>query len=379
MEALRDTAIRAAIEAGKAILEIYHSGDFDVTVKGDDSPLTRADIASHEVIVRHLDPLGIPVLSEEGRDMPYEERSGWSELWIVDPIDGTKEFIKRNGEFTVNIALARDGVPVLGVIYVPVTGELYVGVEGEGACKAPMSSGRMVGSPARAAVRRSPRRDGGAITRGRVGRGPRPRGSVGRGPRARPPVLRQPPRLGWGPRVLGAVVAPDEVEPSEAHVVGRDGGDVDAQVALEREVLGGFAYQPNEVVLHTDTSIMPRRRRAWASWNYHLTEPASELPTVTYWMNLLQGLEAQEEYLVTLNRSADIDPARVVASFVYDHPVYSMASVRSQERHAEIDGVNGVHFCGAYWRYGFHEDGLQSGLTAARRVEERAGMEAALA
>ena len=148
---------------------------------------------------------------------------------------------------------------------------------------------------------------------------------------------------------------------------------------LEREVLGGFAYQPNEVVLHTDTSIMPRRRRAWASWNYHLTEPASELPTVTYWMNLLQGLDAQEEYLVTLNRSADIDPARVVASFVYDHPVYSMASVRSQERHAEIDGVNGVHFCGAYWRYGFHEDGLQSGLTAARRVEERAGMEAALA
>ena len=148
---------------------------------------------------------------------------------------------------------------------------------------------------------------------------------------------------------------------------------------LEREVLGGFAYQPNEVVLHTDTSIMPRRRRAWASWNYHLTEPASELPTVTYWMNLLQVLDAQEEYLVTLNRSADIDPARVVASFVYDHPVYSMASVRSQERHAEIDGVNGVHFCGAYWRYGFHEDGLQSGLTAARRVEERAGMEAALA
>ena len=132
MTDLRDAAILAAIEAGKAILEIYYSGDFDVTVKGDDSPLTRADIASHEVIMRHLEPLGIPVLSEEGRDMPYSERSGWSELWIVDPIDGTKEFIKRNGKFTVNIALARDGVPVLGVIYVPVTGELYVGVEGEG-------------------------------------------------------------------------------------------------------------------------------------------------------------------------------------------------------------------------------------------------------
>ena len=136
MNALRDTAIEAAIEAGKAILEIYHSGDFDVTVKGDDSPLTRADLASHEVIMRHLEPMGIPVLSEEGRDMPFSERSGWSELWIVDPIDGTKEFIKRNGEFTVNIALARNGAPVLGVIYVPVTGELYVGVQGEGACKA---------------------------------------------------------------------------------------------------------------------------------------------------------------------------------------------------------------------------------------------------
>lgn len=136
MQSLRNKAIEAAVEAGRAILEIYHSGDFDVTVKGDDSPLTRADVASHEVIMKYLANTGIPVLSEEGRDMPYSERSGWSELWIVDPIDGTKEFIKRNGEFTVNIALAREGVPVLGVIYVPVTGELYVGVEGEGALKA---------------------------------------------------------------------------------------------------------------------------------------------------------------------------------------------------------------------------------------------------
>ena len=135
-QALRDTAIEAAIEAGKAILEIYHSGDFDVTVKGDDSPLTRADLGSHEVIMRHLEPTGIPVLSEEARDMPFSERAGWAELWIVDPIYGTKEFIKRNCEFTVNIALAREGVPVLGVIYVPVTGELYVGVEGKGAVKA---------------------------------------------------------------------------------------------------------------------------------------------------------------------------------------------------------------------------------------------------
>jgi len=136
MQAYRNTAVNAAIEAGQAILEIYHSGDFDVTVKGDDSPLTRADVASHDVIMRHLIPTGIPVLSEEGRDIPFQERGEWRELWVVDPIDGTKEFIKRNGEFTVNIALVRDGAPVLGVIYVPVSGELYVGTAGEGAVKA---------------------------------------------------------------------------------------------------------------------------------------------------------------------------------------------------------------------------------------------------
>lgn len=136
MQAHRDIAVTAAFEAGQAILEIYHSGDFDVTTKGDDSPLTRADVASHEVIMHHLIPTGIPVLSEEGREMPYDERSEWRELWVVDPIDGTKEFIKRNGEFTVNIALVRDGLPVLGVIYVPVSGELYVGVSDQGAVKA---------------------------------------------------------------------------------------------------------------------------------------------------------------------------------------------------------------------------------------------------
>ena len=110
-------ALKAALEAGEAILEIYHSGDFDVTVKGDDSPLTRADLAAHEVIVSHLEGTNIPILSEEGRGIPFDERKDWKQLWIVDPIDGTKEFIKRNGEFTVNIALVEEGVPVLGVIF----------------------------------------------------------------------------------------------------------------------------------------------------------------------------------------------------------------------------------------------------------------------
>ena len=129
-------ALKAVLEAGEAILEIYLSGDFDITIKGDDSPLTRADLASHEVIISHLEHTGIPILSEEGRGIPFVERKDWKQLWIVDPIDGTKEFIKRTGEFTVNIALVEEGVPVLGVILVPATGELYYSDQETGAFKA---------------------------------------------------------------------------------------------------------------------------------------------------------------------------------------------------------------------------------------------------
>ena len=129
------TAITAALQAGKAILEIYHSGAFDIEIKGDNSPLTRADTASHNVIMSYLEPTDIPVLSEEGRDISYQERKDWKQLWIVDPIDGTKEFIKRNGEFTVNIALIENQKPIIGVIYVPVTGELYFSRKELGAFK----------------------------------------------------------------------------------------------------------------------------------------------------------------------------------------------------------------------------------------------------
>jgi 3'(2'), 5'-bisphosphate nucleotidase len=129
------TAITAALEAGKAILEIYYSGEFDIEIKGDNSPLTRADTASHNVIMSYLTKTDIPVLSEEGRDIPYQERKAWKQLWIVDPIDGTKEFIKRNGEFTVNIALIDDQKPIIGVIFVPVTGELYFSSKELGAFK----------------------------------------------------------------------------------------------------------------------------------------------------------------------------------------------------------------------------------------------------
>ena len=106
-------ALEAAVEAGQAIMKIYEKEDFGVELKSDASPLTLADRAAHQVILKHLKTSGIPVLSEEGKHLPFEQRKQWHELWIVDPVDGTKEFIKRNGEFTVNIALVRDGKAVL--------------------------------------------------------------------------------------------------------------------------------------------------------------------------------------------------------------------------------------------------------------------------
>lgn len=120
-------AIRAALRAGKVILEIYNDplADFEIEKKADHSPLTIADKKAHLSILSFLTATDIPVLSEEGRTIPFEERKKWKELWIIDPLDGTKEFIKRNGEFTVNIALINGQVPVLGVIYAPVKKELY--------------------------------------------------------------------------------------------------------------------------------------------------------------------------------------------------------------------------------------------------------------
>ena len=129
------TGILAALQAGKKILEIYHSGDFDIEIKRDNSPLTRADKVSHSVIFSYLEKTGIPILSEEGIDIPYAKRKNWKELWIVDPIDGTKEFIKRNGEFTVNIALIENQIPIVGVVFAPVLGVLYFSEAGVGSFK----------------------------------------------------------------------------------------------------------------------------------------------------------------------------------------------------------------------------------------------------
>ena len=130
-------AIRAAVDAGKSIMDIYNDpeSDFGIERKADNSPLTKADKAAHRLITNALSVTPFPVLSEEGKEIPFKERSKWETLWIVDPLDGTKEFIKRNGEFTVNIAWVNHSVPVMGVIYLPVKQELYFAEESIGAYK----------------------------------------------------------------------------------------------------------------------------------------------------------------------------------------------------------------------------------------------------
>jgi len=131
---LLEDCLRIADEAGRAILDVYNS-DFTVTHKDDQSPLTQADLASHHRIVESLQSLVVefPCLSEESAEIPYATRSTWQRYWLVDPLDGTKEFIKRNGEFTVNIALIEDGVPILGVVHAPVLGTSYFAARGLGA------------------------------------------------------------------------------------------------------------------------------------------------------------------------------------------------------------------------------------------------------
>ena len=134
--------------------------------------------------------------------------------------------------------------------------------------------------------------------------------------------------------------------------------------ATEREVLAAIPYQANEAVLHTDRKLLPRRRRAWSSWNYHLLHEPADRTTVTYHMNRLQSLEADREFCVTLNRTEAIEPERVIRTIAYAHPVFSAAGVAAQKRHHEISGANRTHYCGAYWGWGFHEDGVVSALRA---------------
>ncbi|MDX2418474.1 MAG: FAD-dependent oxidoreductase [Xanthomonadales bacterium] len=138
----------------------------------------------------------------------------------------------------------------------------------------------------------------------------------------------------------------------------------------EEQVLGKFHYQPNEAILHTDNSLMPRRRRAWAAWNYHIPAHSQERVAVSYNMNILQGIKAQETFCVTLNHSLAIRPEKIIDRFQYSHPVFTPESIEAQKRHAEINGAYRTYYCGAYWRNGFHEDGVVSALTALEHFKE---------
>ena len=142
----------------------------------------------------------------------------------------------------------------------------------------------------------------------------------------------------------------------------------------EREVLGAMRYQPNEAVLHTDVALMPKRKAAWASWNFHLTE-GSELPTMSYWMNRLQGLDAPEDIFVTLNSTDRIDPAKIIEVIAYAHPIVTHEAVAAQGRWAEVSGTDRIHYCGAYWRWGFHEDGCWSAIRACEPLLGAAAVE----
>lgn len=135
----------------------------------------------------------------------------------------------------------------------------------------------------------------------------------------------------------------------------------------ERDILGAIGYQENEAVLHTDASLLPNRKSVWASWNYHILSGGKDRVAVTYHMNTLQGLRAPREFCVTLNRSEDIDPTAIIQRITYHHPHFTTASVAAQRRHHEIDGVDRISYCGAYWGYGFHEDGVVSALAVCRR------------
>ncbi len=133
----------------------------------------------------------------------------------------------------------------------------------------------------------------------------------------------------------------------------------------ERELLSSIAYQPNEAVLHTDSTLLPRRRAARSAWNFHLLREPKPLSTVTYYMNHLQRLRADRDFCVTLNRTEAIDPAKIIRTISYSHPMYTPRGVAAQSRHAAISGyASRTHYCGAYWGWGFHEDGVNSALRA---------------
>ncbi|WP_172953256.1 NAD(P)/FAD-dependent oxidoreductase [Vibrio fujianensis] len=139
----------------------------------------------------------------------------------------------------------------------------------------------------------------------------------------------------------------------------------------EQDILGAMTYQANEVILHTDTSLLPKRKAAWASWNYWLKgvqDQQTRLPSLTYNMNILQHISSSSTFCVTLNSGQDIDPDKVLRRFIYHHPVFTTQGIAAQQRKSEVNGINHTWFCGAYWHNGFHEDGVKSGLDVVTQL-----------
>lgn len=171
-----------------------------------------------------------------------------------------------------------------------------------------------------------------------------------------------------------AVTADDSTELFDHVVIALHADDalsvIENPTRAEKGVLGAFGYTPNEVVLHHDRSLLPRNRRAWASWNYHKPVHASERVQVTYHLNRLQRIRSDHELCVTLNRTQEIDPGAIIWSGEMSHPQYTRESFQAQSRWTEVSGQDRIHFCGAYWGWGFHEDGAASGERAAHAVLE---------
>jgi predicted NAD/FAD-binding protein len=139
----------------------------------------------------------------------------------------------------------------------------------------------------------------------------------------------------------------------------------------ESAVLGDIAYGENKIVMHTDVRLMPKRKLAWAAWNYNLFDQATDEVAVTYNMNILQGLPCQTQFLVSLNCEKHIDPSKIIKRINYSHPVYTTRTVAAQAKHGSISGVNRTHYCGAYWGNGFHEDGVVSAIRVAKMIDPR--------
>lgn len=165
----------------------------------------------------------------------------------------------------------------------------------------------------------------------------------------------------------------DSVETFDAVVFACHSDEALAMLAdaspLEKDVLGAIRYQPNDVVLHTDASLLPRHDAARSAWNYHVPRDPTAAATVTYDMNRLQGIDAPVDFLVTLNSSEEIDPGKVIGRYAYAHPVFDQAATRVQRYQDGLGAEYRTAFCGAYWGYGFHEDGVRSGLVAAEQID----------